>query len=41
MKIVLFEDERVAELYPLVFLRAVFDLRCGVFTLKEKIESLL
>jgi len=39
MKIVLFEDERVSDLYPLVFLRAVFDLRCGIFTLKEKIEK--
>jgi len=39
MKIVLFEDEQCADLYPLTFLRPVFDLRCGVFTLKEKIEK--
>ncbi|MBS3761736.1 MAG: hypothetical protein KGZ25_00405, partial [Planctomycetes bacterium] len=39
MKIVLFEDEHVSDLYPLVFLRAAFDLRCGIFTLKEKIEK--
>jgi UDP-N-acetylglucosamine diphosphorylase/glucosamine-1-phosphate N-acetyltransferase len=39
MKIVLFEDERVPDLYPLVFLRPVFDLRCGIFTLKEKVEK--
>jgi len=40
MKIVLFEDEHVAELYPLVFLRAAFDLRCGIFTLKEKVQKM-
>ena len=39
MKIVLFEDERCADLYPLTFLRPVFDLRCGIFTLKEKVEK--
>ena len=38
MKIVLFEDERLSDLYPLVYLRAVFDLRCGMFTLKEKVQ---
>ena len=39
MKIVLFEDERLADLYPLVYLRAAFDLRCGIFTLKDKIQE--
>jgi UDP-N-acetylglucosamine diphosphorylase/glucosamine-1-phosphate N-acetyltransferase len=39
MKVVLFEDENVSNLYPLVFLRPVFDLRCGIFTLKEKVEK--
>jgi len=38
MKIIIFEDENVANLYPLVYLRPVFDLRCGIFTLKEKVE---
>jgi len=38
MKVVVFEDEHVAELYPLVYLRPVFDLRCGIFSLKEKLE---
>ena len=38
MKVILFEDENVANLYPLTYLRAVFDLRCGIFTLKEKVE---
>ncbi len=40
MKIVLFEEEDVSPLYPLVYLRPVFDLRCGVYTLKEKIQNL-
>jgi UDP-N-acetylglucosamine diphosphorylase/glucosamine-1-phosphate N-acetyltransferase len=39
MKVVLFEDNKVSDLYPLVYLRPAFDLRCGVFTLKEKIEK--
>ena len=38
MKIVLFEDDKVSDLYPLTFLRAAFELRCGIFTLKEKVE---
>ena len=38
MKIILFEDERVGDLYPLTYLRAAFELRCGIFTLKEKIQ---
>lgn len=40
MKIVLFEDEDVSTLYPLVYLRPVFDLRCGIYSLKEKIENI-
>jgi len=40
MKVVLFEDERACDLYPLVYLRPVFDLRCGIFTLKEKVRRL-
>jgi UDP-N-acetylglucosamine diphosphorylase/glucosamine-1-phosphate N-acetyltransferase len=39
MKIILFEDENVANLYPLTYLRPVFDLRCGIFTLKEKVQK--
>ena len=39
MKVVLFEDEDVSNLYPLVYLRPVFDLRCGILTLKEKVEQ--
>jgi len=36
MKVIVFEDERAVDLYPLTYLRAVFDLRCGIFTLQEK-----
>jgi len=38
MKIVLFEDSGFENLYPLTYLRPVFELRCGAFTLKERIE---
>ncbi|MDP6439755.1 MAG: putative sugar nucleotidyl transferase [Candidatus Brocadiia bacterium] len=38
MKVILFEDEHVGDLYPLTCLRPVFDLRCGSFTLKQKVE---
>ncbi|MFW5923749.1 MAG: putative sugar nucleotidyl transferase, partial [Planctomycetota bacterium] len=37
MKVVLFEPEDVSDLYPLVYLRPVFELRCGIYTLREKI----
>ena len=40
MKVVLFEDAHAADLYPLVLLRPVFDLRCGIFSLKEKVERM-
>jgi len=39
MKVLLFEDRNVANLYPLTYLRPVFDLRCGVFSLKEKVQK--
>jgi len=35
--ICLFEDENVNNLLPLVYLRPVYDLRCGILTLREKI----
>jgi len=37
MKIVLFEDSGFENLYPLTYLRPVFELRCGAFTLRERI----
>jgi UDP-N-acetylglucosamine diphosphorylase/glucosamine-1-phosphate N-acetyltransferase len=35
----IFEDEFATRLLPLVYLRPVYDLRCGVFTLRGKIQS--
>ena len=35
--ICIFEDNRYSQLYPLSLTRPVFDLRCGMVTLKEKI----
>ncbi len=36
--ICIFEDERFSRLLPLVYLRPVYDLRCGMNTLREKIQ---
>jgi len=33
----IFEDDRFSDFLPLVHFRPVFDLRCGIFTLREKI----
>ena len=38
MKICVFEDEEFAQLYPLVYLRPIFELRCGATSLYEKIR---
>lgn len=40
MRICIFEDTQVTKFLPLVQLRAVFDLRCGVTLLREKIAQL-
>lgn len=34
----IYEDKDYVKLLPLVYLRPVYDLRCGIFTLREKIE---
>jgi UDP-N-acetylglucosamine diphosphorylase/glucosamine-1-phosphate N-acetyltransferase len=39
MKIVLFESEDFALLYPLTYLRPVFELRCGALTLRQKVQE--
>jgi UDP-N-acetylglucosamine diphosphorylase/glucosamine-1-phosphate N-acetyltransferase len=36
-QICIFEDDHVAQFLPLVSFRPVFDLRCGMFSLQEKI----
>ena len=40
MNIVLFEDEKYKDLLPLVYFRPVWELRCGIQTLAEKIFHL-
>ncbi len=37
MRICIFEDELYKKLLPLVYLRPVYDLKCGITTLREKI----
>ena len=39
MKILMFEDEHVDRLYPLTYLRPVFELRCGALSLRRKVEA--
>lgn len=41
MNIVLFEDENYLNLLPLVYFRPVWELRCGMFTLEERIQNYL
>ncbi len=41
MRLILFEDEAWAGLYPLTELRPVWELRCGLGTLRERIERRL
>lgn len=37
----IFEDERTSNFFPLSYLRPVYELRSGVFSLREKIEKIL
>lgn len=37
-QICIFEDAQVDRLFPLVYFRPVFDLRCGISSLREKIQ---
>jgi UDP-N-acetylglucosamine diphosphorylase/glucosamine-1-phosphate N-acetyltransferase len=39
--IILFEDEGYRTFLPLVYSRPVFELRCGVFTARERVAALL
>jgi len=39
MKLAIYEDEKFSNFYPLTYLHPVYDLRCGIFTLREKIEK--
>ncbi len=40
MNIIIFEDEKFDNLYPLTYFRPVFELRCGAISLRERIEKL-
>jgi len=39
LRVLIFEDNSFSDLYPLSLLRGVFDIKCGAFSLKEKIEN--
>lgn len=41
MRVLIFEDDSYDSLYPLSTLMGVFEIKCGVFTLQEKIENAL
>jgi UDP-N-acetylglucosamine diphosphorylase/glucosamine-1-phosphate N-acetyltransferase len=41
MDIVIFEDENYQNLLPLVYFRPVWELRCGAFTLEERVSNYL
>jgi len=38
MRLCIFEDSKAVQLLPLVYTRPTYDLRCGIFTLREKIQ---
>ena len=40
LPIVLFEDDRVVDLGPIVDTRPAFELRCGILNLRERIEAI-
>ncbi len=40
VKLCFYEDERARNFLPLVYLRPVYDLKCGVLTLREKAQGL-
>ncbi len=37
---IIYEDEKTSNFNPLVYFRPVYELRCGIFTLREKAEIL-
>ena len=41
MRVLIFEDDSYDSLYPLSTLKSVFEIKCGIFTLKERIENIL
>ncbi len=41
MQYCIFEDNSYSNFLPLVYVRPVFDLRCGVLSLREKLDAIL
>ena len=41
MRIGIFEDKGYEDLQPLTYLRPTFDLRCGMYLMREKVHKLL
>jgi UDP-N-acetylglucosamine diphosphorylase/glucosamine-1-phosphate N-acetyltransferase len=41
MRIGTFEDKGYEDLQPLTYLRPIFDLRCGMYLMREKVQKLL
>jgi UDP-N-acetylglucosamine diphosphorylase/glucosamine-1-phosphate N-acetyltransferase len=39
LRVLIFEDNYFSNLYPLSILRSIFDIKCGIFSLKERIEN--
>jgi len=41
MNVIIFEDQNFDNLYPLTYLRPIYELKCGHTTLREKIERMI
>jgi len=41
MRLIIFEDDTYSNLYPVTYLRASFDLRCGMYSAAERLVSRL
>ena len=41
MNVIIFEDQKFDNLYPITYLRPVYELKCGYTTLREKIERMI
>jgi len=41
MNVIIFEDHKFDNLYPITYVRPVYELKCGHTTLREKIERMI
>jgi UDP-N-acetylglucosamine diphosphorylase/glucosamine-1-phosphate N-acetyltransferase len=41
MNVIIFEDHKLDNLYPITYVRPVYELKCGHTTLREKIERMI